>query len=155
MPRLADLLWAAPRREPLVKDCAQLIEGHVASRRGLKGIGLKTSFAMLKSLRPDAMPRALNALLPLFADALDPLFQEYSRAKGAAEEAAKEKDFSRFLQRHAQRTAAALLSVTDKRVESSKNQALKKMYARMRSSAESEVLDVVPGLADVMGRHLA
>ena len=142
MPRLAELLWAAPKREALVTDCAQLIERHVAGRKGLKGIGLKTSFALLKSLRPNAVARAVQVLLPEFAEALDPLYQESTRAG--------RRDFSRFLQQESERAAAALLSVTDARVQRSSNTTLKSVYARMRGSAESEVLAVLPALADLL-----
>lgn len=141
MPRLADLLWAAPKRAPLISDFATLIESHVAARRGLKGIALKASFATLKSLRPGAVPRALEVLLPKFAEALDPLYQE-SRVRKT--------EFSRFLQNHADRAAAALLSVTDARVALSHNAALKSIYARLRRGAESEVLAVLPALADLL-----
>jgi hypothetical protein len=147
MPRMADLLWAEENREPLVRDFAQFVETQVASRRGLKGIGLKTTFAMLKSLRPDAMPRALHVLLPRFAEALDPLFQEFAHAS--------EPDFSRFLQGNARRAAQAMLNVTDARVEASTNTSLKKMYARLRGGALDELAEAVPGMGRVMARYLA
>jgi hypothetical protein len=150
MPRLVDLLWNEENRNTLVQDCAQLIETRVAGRGGLKGIGLKTAFGLLKSLKPDAVPRALNLLLPQFAEALDPMYQEFAREfrhKGGA-------DFSVFLSDHAQRATAAMLGVTDARADASSNARLKNLYRALRSSAEAEVLAVLPGLAKLIGARL-
>lgn len=147
MPRLADVLWTPAKREPLVADCAELIEAHVASRRGLKGLGLKTGFALLKSLKPDALSRALHALLPEFAAALDPLYQQF---RGGAARA----DFSAFLQARADDAVAALLSVTDARVQRSPNAALKSLYVRLRTGADEELHAVLPKLAEVLADYL-
>jgi len=148
MPHLAERLWAEDRRQILVQDFTQLTESLVAARRGLKGLGLKTSFAMLKSVRPNAVPRALEVLLPQFAQALDPLFQEFMRDGGKIRDA----DFSRFLQRHARRAVDAMLSVTDARVDASRHKSLKKIYASLRGSAHDEMLEVLPAFANLLSR---
>lgn len=149
MPRLLDVLWAEPVRDRFVADGARLIESHVAARGGLKGVALRTGFAVLKSLKPDAVPRALRALTPEFAAALDPLYQEYLRA-GARGSGG---DFTGFMQQRAERAAAALLQVSDARAQASGNAALRSLYARLRPGAIAEVQAVLPRLADLIGRY--
>ena len=42
MKELADILLASQHKKAVIADCVQLIESHVASRGGLKGMALKT-----------------------------------------------------------------------------------------------------------------
>ncbi|MBV8062419.1 MAG: hypothetical protein JOY51_02440, partial [Nevskia sp.] len=108
MPALADIVLTAQNKDPLVAGCVRLVEERVAGRGGLRGIALKTGLAMLKSARPDVLPRAMQGLLPDFVGALEPLYQDYV-AGGARQ------DFGSFLKQQPQRTVEALLGVTDAR----------------------------------------
>lgn len=144
---LADILLAPQRRQAVIADCVLLIESHVDSRGGLKGMALKTGMAMLKKARPGLLERATAVLLPEFAVALEPLHERYRDASDG--------DFGSYLQAHAPEAAQALLQVADTRVEESDSATVKSTYARLRGGAEAEVLAVMPGLAQLLGRHLA
>ncbi len=146
MKALADILLASQQKKAVIADCVQLIETHVASRSGLKGMALKTGLSMLKKAKPGILERATGYLLPEFIAALDPLYQESQRNKA---------DFDAFLQKNAQRAAQALLEVADRRVEESDSNTVKSTYARMRGGAEAEVLAVMPGLSRLLGSYLA
>lgn len=146
MKGLADILLASQHKKAVIADCVQLIEAHVASRSGLKGMALKTGLAMLKRAKPGILERATGYLLPEFIVALDPLYQECRQSPTP--------DFEAFLQAHARQATQALLDVADRRVEDSESQTVKSTYARMRGGAEAEVLAVIPGLSRLLGAYL-
>jgi hypothetical protein len=96
---------------------------------------------------PDAIPRTVTRLLPDLVAALEPL-----RARSQAGTAA---EFARSLKQDKAGVAETLMGIADARVERSTNAALKAFYARFRGTAEHEAEDLIPGLADVLARHLA
>lgn len=147
MTALADIVLTARNKDPLAAGCVQLIESRVAARGGLRGIALKTGLGMLKSARPDILPRAIQALLPDFVASLEPLYRDYAAAGGRG-------DFAAFLQQHRQRTVQSLLGVTDARAESSRNAAIKSVYARLRGGAEQEVDAALPQFAQLLSGYL-
>jgi hypothetical protein len=146
MGKLTALLQDAPRREELIADFTEMVEAHVADRGGLRGMTLRAGLGAVRSKLPDAIPRTITRLLPEFLEALEPLHAQSKAASGDA--------FARFLKRDPERVAETMLGIADARVERSTNAALKKFYARFRSTAESEAEEIVPGLADVLARHL-
>jgi len=147
MPALADIVLTARNKDPLVADCVRLVEDRVANRGGLRGIALKTGLSMLKGARPDILPRAMQALLPDFVGALEPLYQDYLSAE-------KGRDFAGYLEQHRRRTVEALLGVTDARAARIHNSAIKGVYARLRGGAEQEVDAVLPQFAQLLSGRL-
>lgn len=145
MKTLADILLAPHQREAVVEDAVRLIEAHVASRGGLRGMSLKTGLAMLKAARPGILDRAVQRLLPEFSRALDPLYQEFRRSN--------DRDFSVFLQKHSGRASAALLEVADLRVRQASG-TVQGAYARLRGVAEEEVGAAVPALSKLVRGYL-
>ena len=145
MTTLADLLLP-PRREALIADLAALVERHAQRRSGLRGVTLRAGLAAVHRKLPDAIPRTVTRLLPEFVGALEPLHARSRAADGAA--------FARFLKQDRTLVAETLMGIADARVESSTNAALKAFYARFRSTAEHEAEDLIPGVADVLARHL-
>lgn len=147
MKELADILLASQHKKAVIADCVQLIESHVASRGGIKGMALKTGLSMLKKAKPGILERATGYLLPEFIAALEPLYQESQRSDKTG--------FDVFLQKNAKRAAEALLKVADRRVEDSDSNTVKTTYARMRGGAEGEVLAVIPGLSRLLDSYLS
>ena len=146
MKGLADILLASQHKKAVIADCVQLIETHVASRSGLKGMALKTGLSMLKRAKPGMLERATGYLLPEFIAALDPMYQECRRNNKA--------DFETHLNTHARQAAQALLAVADHRVEETNSNTVKTTYARMRGGAETEVLAAIPGLSRILSTYL-
>jgi hypothetical protein len=158
MPTLASIVLTAQHQEALVTDCVHLVEQRIAARGGLRGAAVKTSLSLIKAARPDFLARAMRALLPEFVAALEPLYQDFA----AAQEFTQDKgggggrgDFAGFLQAHSAQAVAALLGVADDRAARLQNPAVKSVYARLRGGAEEEVAGALPGLAALLGRHLA
>jgi len=148
MPALADIVLTVKGKDAFVADCVHLTEGRIAARGGLRGIAMKTSLSLLKSARPDVLPRAMRALLPDFVVALDPLYQDFLAA------ADHQTDFASFLGRRSGTAVSALLGVTDARAARAQNPLIKSVYARLRGGAESEVSAALPDFARLLSNRL-
>ena len=151
-PSLADILWVAAKKDALAAESVVVIEAQVASRRGLRGIALKTGLGLLKSARPDALTRAMHAMLPEFLIALDPLYQAYRHAK--APRGSAKQGFADYLEEREDQAVEALLHVADRKIDSSPNQVLRGMYARLRASAGEEVAAALPRIGELLDHHL-
>lgn len=147
MPSLADIVLTAPNKDALVADCVKFTEERIASRSGLKGIAVKTGFSMLKAARPDFLPRAMQSLVPDFVEALEPLYGDYAKAPSRT-------GFAGYLEKNSDRAVQALLGVTDARAQRARNAAVKSVYAKLRSGAESEVSSALPQFAKVLNSYL-
>ncbi len=150
MPTLADIVLTVQNKDAFVADCVKLTEGRIAARGGLRGIAMKTGLSLLKTARPDILPRAMQALLPDFVVALDPLYQDFVAARPSGRQA----DFASFLQRRSDAAVDALLQVTDHRAGRVQNPAIKSVYARLRGGAESEVGAALPEFARLLSNYL-
>lgn len=146
MTTLADTLLAPARRDALIADLVALVEGHVARRPGLRGMSLRTALAAVRRKLPDAIPRAVARLLPDLVAALEPL-----HARGQAGDGA---ELARALKRDPAGVARTLMGIADARVERSTHATVKAFYARFRGTAAHEAEELIPGLADVLARHL-
>jgi hypothetical protein len=145
MAKLRSLL-EEPRRGALIADVVAAVERHVAQRRGVRGVALRATLAAVHRLLPDAIPRTVTRLLPDFITNLEPFLEQSGAANG--------REFARYLTRDRRRAAEALLGVADARVERSTNAALKTFYQGFRNTAEREAEEIVPGLAEVLAKHL-
>jgi len=146
MAKLTALLLDDSRRDALIAEFTRVVEEHVAHRPGFRGMTLRTGLAAVRRKLPDAIPRTVTRLLPDFLTALEPLQEQAKAGNG--------RDFARFLKREPALVGEAMMGIADARVERSTNPALKAFYARFRSTAEHEAEELVPGLADVLARHL-
>lgn len=146
MKTLNEILWSPFQRETFAADLARLVEAQVASRGGLRGMGLKTGLALLKSAKPDLLDGALRRNAPQFIAALQPLYETFLNGP--------DRDFAVFLQKHAAEARDALLGVADVRAAASRNAALKAAYGRLRGAAESEIEAAVPALGRLIRGYL-
>lgn len=144
MKTLADVLLSPPQGNAVAADAVRLIEAQVAGRGGLRGLSLKTGLSVLKAARPGILDRAVRHLLPEFARALDPLYQEFRSSS--------DRDFSVFLRKHSGRATQALLAVADGRVREA-SPTVQSAYARLRGIAESEVETALPAVARLVGAY--
>lgn len=146
MPTLAEHLLVEDRRETLVASCVALVEQQVDSQRAFKRVTLKAGIAVLNAVKPNALHLVVSDLLHEFTHALDPLYQRFHQASG--------RDFSHFLQHHPDEAVSALIAVTDQRAEKLGNAAVRKVYGRLRPTAENEVRSALPGLSQIISAHL-
>ena len=136
MPTLAALLET--NRAAVVEDCLQILDAEVGDKSGLSGLAIKAGFAAVKSVKPGFLREAVLELLPEFAAALEPLYQDArSRNVPVGEH---------FLSNRP-RVAQALLAITDAKARGVPSGVVKSAYERLRGAAERNVEAAVPRLA--------
>lgn len=146
MASLPQLLLAEHHREELIDDSVKLVENFVAHRSGLKGLAYKAGLSTAGAAKPNFLHNSMRKLMPEFAAALDPLYQEFLNSSTD--------DFSAYLQRHSERTIPALLGVADARVAGSAHKSLKALYGKLRKGVEDDMSAILPEMSRLIGRYL-
>lgn len=144
---LSETLLADDRRSAVVADLGAVVEAEVKDKKGISGAAIKTGFAAARKVSPGLTDRALNRMLPDFAVALDPFWADFTAGGGGGA------DFGSYLSGRKAEVSTALLAVTDKRVEGSSREAIKKAYRGMRGKAEENVQAALPRLGAAVQRH--
>ena len=121
-----------------------LIEEEVASKSGLRGAALKAGYKAVKRIKPGIIETAVDRLLPEFAPAVDP-FYDQALEKG--------EPLRPYFQAHAGEIADALLAITDKRAERVDSKVIRKAYGSLRGQAKDHTMAAVPRLADLIEKH--
>ena len=144
-----------PEVQPKVIDgCVALIEREVDRKRGLSGAAVKAGFGVVSKVKPGFIREVVTKLLPDFAAALQPLWDESAAKVGPEAEAEATADFVQAVNRDRTRAAEALLGVTDRKIDGARP-AIRKAYGRLRPNARQNVEDALPGLLDTIRPHLS
>ncbi|MCA9669273.1 MAG: hypothetical protein KC503_26940 [Myxococcales bacterium] len=136
------------KRQVVVKDCVDLIDAEVKSKRGFSAVAVKTAYGLVKALKPNMMTNAVDSLFDDFAATLQSYYTSYS-------EAGAQGAFSGYLSARAADVAEALLQVTDQRANGSSNKTAVKAYKRLRPKGKVHVEQAVPNLGKIVDKHLA
>ena len=143
MPALPELLNDAAKKPAVISDCLTLIDQEVGDKGGFSGLAIKAGYAAVKGIKPGIIKEAVENLLPQFAVALDPLYQE-AKTKAAP--------VSSHFSSNAQRVADALLGITDAKAQRASG-LLKKTYDSLRPKAKENVVAAVPRLGRLVEKH--
>ncbi|MEZ4286707.1 MAG: hypothetical protein R3A47_00870 [Polyangiales bacterium] len=143
MPSLSEALQDQSKEPQIVQACVDHIDAEVAGKSGLSGMALKAGYNLVKGLKPGIMTSAMQKLLPEFAQVLDPIREE-ALSNG--------KTVPVYFREHASRIAEAMLSITDERIHDSDKPVVKNTYKKLRATAQKNVEEAVPGLADIIAR---
>ena len=146
MTTLQDILLHPDRRPAVVNDCQQLIEDEVASKSGAAGMVVKSSYKIVKAVRPDMIQHACNSLLDDFVPRLEPFYADY-RANAAG------KSLADYFAGRADEIADALLAVTDERAARTDKATLKKAYEKLRPQAKQHVIEALPNLSRLIDKY--
>ncbi len=141
---LQDVLQNPAIYTSLVSSCQDLLDQQVASKGGLSGVALKTTYGLVKGVGPNYISGAIARLLPEVMKALDPLWDE-GLATG---------DPVDYLSRNCDQAAACLLSVTDLRVKATRYTVVKTSYGNLRQSVKADIASAVPQLAQILNHHV-
>ena len=141
---LKDTLLVPGRRGAVIDDCVALIDEQVAEKSGLTGLAIKGAFAVVKAIKPGFVREVVDHLLDTFVDKLEP-FHAAALAKGA--------DVAEHFKQNQGAIADALLSVTDAKAESARQQGVRKAYDKLRPTAKKHVEAAVPGVGRIVARH--
>jgi hypothetical protein len=144
MPNLTEALTAQDKKSAVVDDCLALIDAEVADKSGLTGLAIKAGYKTVQGIKPGFVRQAVGDLLPEFAQALEPIYQE-AKANG--------KPVREHFTSNTPRVADALLSITDEKAKRSKSGLVKGTYEKLRGSAKKNVEAAVPRLAAMIEKH--
>jgi hypothetical protein len=144
MPTLSEALSSDSRKSVVVDDCVALIDAEVSDKGGLTGLAIKAGYKTIQGVKPGFVRAVVVDLLPEFADALDPLYQE---AKGSG------RNVKDYFNANATRAADALLTITDEKAKRSRSGMVKGTYEKLRGSAKKNVEAAVPRLAAMIEKH--
>jgi hypothetical protein len=144
MPSLSETLTSEPKKNAVVEDALQLIDAEVADKGGLSGLTIKAGYGVVKGIKPGFIKHVVTDLLPEFAQALDPIYQE-SKTKSTP--------VGEYFVTNQARVADALLAITDEKAKKSKSGAVKSAYDKLRNSAKKNVEQAVPRLGKMIEKH--
>jgi hypothetical protein len=143
MSTLVELLGKAPKREPVIADCVNLIDSQVKQ----KGFIIKGAYATIKTVKKGFIPEVVDSLLDDWLGKLQPHYDKWAANKSSS--------LSDYLVARSEDVAEDLLSVTDARAEKSSHGTAKKMYGKMRDGAKRNVVEAIPDLAKLVEKHVA
>jgi hypothetical protein len=146
MKRLHLLIAESTTRRAIIDDCANLVEREVDRQSGLSGLAVRGAFSVVKAVRPGFVREAVDFLLDDFVTRLEPFCEAHAQSGSGSLQTA--------LVHQSAAVADALLGVTDDKAKRAKNATLKKAYEKLRPTAHKYVAGAVPGIAEIIARHV-
>jgi len=143
MSSLPELL-TSDKREQVVEDCCTLIDSEVKDKGGISGLAIKAGYGAVKGIKPGFVRGVVVDLLPEFATALDPIWQDAKKDN---------KPVAPFFAANTARVADALLAFTDAKAQRSKSGVVKGTYEKLRGSAKKNVEAAVPRLGEMVQKY--
>jgi len=144
MPNLVDALTSESNKGAVADDCVALIDAEVSDKGGLTGLAIKAGYKAVQGVKPGFVRQAVSDLLPEFARALDPIYQD-AKASG--------RPVRDYFNANAPRVADALLGITDEKAKRAKSAMVKGTYEKLRGTAKKNVEAAVPRLAVMVEKH--
>jgi hypothetical protein len=144
MPKLVELLNDPAKKPQVVTDCCDLIDAEVKDKGGISGLAIKAGYAAVKGIKPGFVKAVVEDLLPDFAEALEPVWQD-AKKDG--------KPVAPFFTQNSGRVADALLAITDAKAQRAKSNVVKGTYEKLRGTAKKNVEAAVPRLGDVVQKY--
>lgn len=146
---LQDTMLEKTRRPQVIKDCAQLVDSEVASKKGVTGIMIKTGYKAFKAIKPTIVETAVDVLLDDFTKVLDSQYETYLAAHPD-----KSTAFDTWAKQRDGEMADKLLKVTDDLMDRSNKQAIKKIYSGLRKVAQRNVAEAIPAVGKLVIKHV-
>jgi hypothetical protein len=143
MATLPELL-TSDKKEQVVDDCCTLIDAEVKDKGGISGLAIKAGYGAVKGIKPGFVRTVVTDLLPEFAQALDPVWQDAKKDN---------KPVAPFFASNTARVADALLAITDAKASRSKSAVVKGTYEKLRGSAKKNVEAAVPRLGEMVQKY--
>ncbi len=144
MTSLPDALTGPENKAAVIDDCLALIDAEVSDKGGLSGLAIKAGYAAVKGIKPGFVKQAVTDLMPEFATALQPIYDEAKTANKAVRE---------YFASNSERVADALLAITDAKAARSKHKIVKGTYDKLRNIAKKNVEAAIPRLAKMIEKH--
>ena len=147
MSDLTDILLDPAQRPTLIDRCVVLIDDEVASKRGLSSLPIKGGFKAVKAVRPGFVRAVVDLLFDRFVEQLAPYHDAWVAG-------GKSGGFGAHLQNAATAVANSLLVVTDERAARSQMKTIKKVYDKLRPTAQGHVTSAIPGMGRILDSYV-
>jgi hypothetical protein len=144
---LKQILLAPQHRQEVVSDLQHVVDTEVSSTSGMSGLAIKGSYAVVKKVKHDFVPHAINQMLPEFVAKLEPYYADYDPEKDGS--------LHDYLAAQSAVLSDVLLAVSDRRARMSHHETVKRAYRKIRPQAKRHVEAALPSLAAVIERHQA
>lgn len=141
--KLSEQIQDKEVRLNIAEDCVKLMDNQVEAKTGITGILFKTLYKGIKSISPNYVQKAIFGLIPPVSQAINPLWDE-GKEKGNP---------VTYLQNNPTLTTNTILSVTDERIKKAQNKIIKVSYEKVRNFLQDEIEQVVPQLAEILGKY--
>lgn len=142
MTSLQRVLTAPARRPAVVAALVAVVDAEVAAKKGIGGRVIRTGYTTVTRLSEGFVSKAVNRMLPDFAEALDPFWQ--SRGSHS---------FAEELVAHQDQAAEALLGVTDAAVAGASQPLVRRVYGSLRRRAKENVRTALPRVGAALEQH--
>ncbi|WP_409484065.1 DUF6918 family protein [Arsenicicoccus dermatophilus] len=130
---LPETLLDPARRDTAVDTLTGVVDAEIADKKGVSGTVLKTAYSAVKKINDGIVRKAVDAMLPDAAAAMQPLWE----TRGTT-------PFGEHLAANSSQAADALLAVSDKRAANPKHAAIAKIYNGVRPKAKEHVVAALP-----------
>jgi hypothetical protein len=144
MPTLPEILTDEAKKPEIVAACCQLIDAEVKDKGGISGLAIKAGYGAVKGIKPGFVEHAVSDLLPEFAKALEPLYEDAKT---------QNKPVSDFFAANSSRVADALLAITDAKAARAKSGVAKGAYEKLRGTAKKNVEAAAPRLGKMIEKY--
>ena len=146
MPNLKEQLLIDSVRPSLVRQCTDLVDQEVASKRGLSGMAIKGAYKTVKAIKRGFVPGVVDFLLDEWVEKLESYYEAFLQQDAG--------DFVGYITSRRSEVAESLLEVTDRRATTTAHKTAGKVYRKLRPTAKQNVSEAVPKLARIVQGHL-
>ena len=145
MATLQDILLTPENKPHVIDDCLTLIDEEVKGKSGISGTAVKLAYKTANTFASGYLRGMVELLAPDMIVELEPFWADFS-ASGAG-------DFGDYLVKHGDAVSEALLSVTDRRAETSTRPTILKAYKTVRGGASKHVTAALPALGALVQKY--
>jgi len=145
MATLQDILLTPENKPHVIDDCLTLIDQEVKGKSGVSGTAVKLAYKTANTFASGYLRGMVELLAPDMIIELEPFWADFT-ASGAG-------DFGDYLVKHGDAVSEALLSVTDRRAETSTRPTILKAYKTVRGGASKHVTAALPALGALVQKY--
>ncbi len=148
MKSLREIIADPAVSESVVADGLRVLDEEIARRSGMGGMAIKAAYKVVKNVQGGrTLEKAVRVLMPAFIEKLDPYYAGFQQEKEG-------KTWEEYLRPHYGAIANELLAVTDRKVRSTDNRAVRGAYDKLRPRANKEVMASLPALTRMMEKYI-
>jgi hypothetical protein len=145
MTTLEQVLLTPENKPHVIDDCLTLIDQEVKGKSGVSGTAVKLAYKTANAFASGYLRGMVELLAPDMIIELEPFWADFT-ASGAG-------DFGDYLVKHGDEVSEALLSVTDRRAETSTRPTILKAYKTVRGGASKHVTAALPALGALVQKY--